>query len=157
MRYLCKKTVLLKTILICASVVIGCKPAVNPEKEAQQVQSVRDSVFTAISNSDSASLSSQLSTDFVLIHSNGQLSNNEKLWNMIKRLKGMGMKLDFVFEDVSTQIEGTVAWMTYRYREVITSESKNDTLQYIESSVFRRQQDTWKMVLAHYSLLAQVQ
>ncbi len=154
MRCLCKNVVLLRTILICVSVVIGCTPAANPENEAQQVQSVRDNVFRAISDSDSASLSSQLSSDFILISSNGQLSNPEKLWNMVKGLKGMGMKLDFAFEDISTQVEGAVAWMTYRYREVITSESKNDTLHFIESSVFRRQQDKWRMVLAHYSNLA---
>ena len=78
----------------------------------------------------------------------------EKLWSIVKGLKGLGKKLEFALEDVSSEVDGAVAWMTCRYREEITSESKNDTLHFIESSVFRRQQDKWRMVLAHYSNLA---
>jgi len=139
-------------IFICLSiVVIGCKPTANPENETQEVQAVRDQVFTAISNSDSVSLSSLFTADFALISSNGQMLNRESLWNMLKGLKDKGMRLEFTFQDDVVKIEGPVAWMTYSYREIITTQEHSDTLYYVESSVFRKQQGAWKMALAHYS------
>ncbi len=134
----------------CLGIVAGCRPAADPEGQLRDVRAARDQLYKAFSAYDSAALFGSYAEGGGWVGAWG-LRPLEDGWALAKRLRDSGVSIEATFQDEDIGLEGPVGWMTYRVREILTSESTTDTADWIESAVFVRQRGTWKMTLLHSS------
>jgi hypothetical protein len=73
----------------------------------------------------------------------------------VAALKHDGLSITYRFDDDSIHVAGTIAWMTYRNRGILSGDRGADTLHWIESAVLRREGNSWRMVLLHSTRVRQ--
>lgn len=120
--------------------------------EARHVRGVRDRFFAAISDYDSAAIRALSAADYVLVE-DGAIWNLDSLNNAVMGLKNESLRIAYTFDDDSVRVEGPLAWMTYRNRGILSSERGADTLDWVESALFRKHAGAWRLVLLHSTRL----
>lgn len=126
------------------------------QKEESELMLSHENAFRSILELDSLLYFESLTEDFKLIRSNGQEVDLMQLWEMAHK---MHRNNEGVFEITSTRINGNVAWMTYRYRFQSLEDEGSEPIRYvdslsnyrwIETSIFVKVDNQWKMTLSQY-------
>lgn len=119
--------------------------------EARQLYRVRRDFFNAIAASDYQGIRAQCAADFQLLE-DGEVMTAEDLINLIKS-RADRPKIVYSFEDIRTKIEGSIAWISYRNRAVVSRNEKTSNVEWLESAVFEKNQGKWKLVLLHSTVV----
>ena len=69
----------------------------------------------------------------------------------------MNTAVDFkrtnTFEFIRTETDKNIAWVTYRLSSAITKDSKQITIQWLETIVLERQNKQWKVKHLHSTVI----
>jgi hypothetical protein len=125
----------------------GCQQKENTQNELAKVEKVFQSYFDGISKFDYETMRQACSRDYLLFE-DGTVWTVEDHINFLKSLEGKG-SIKYKFTDVKKNIDGSVAWITHRNIGDAIIDSNQVHFEWIESAVFHRQNDEWKMVLLH--------
>jgi ketosteroid isomerase-like protein len=138
----------------------GCSGAQAPAASGAPSIDPPDSVhvvltrwYDAFATFDSAGVASALADDFLLVEDTTLVSADALLTNLM-RAKGKGHQTA-ALRDFHTVMEASVAWTTFRnHEEWIPSDgSKGETVDFIETVVFRKQEGAWRIARYHATRL----
>ena len=119
----------------------------------QTVQQTIIKMFDALSNRDSISLKNYSTADITL-YEYGQVWNIDTL---ILKAITLNQSADFKrtnsFEFINTNVDKTMAWVTYRLQSVITKDGKLATVQWLETVVLVKVKKQWKVKHLHSTLI----
>ncbi|MBK8547782.1 MAG: nuclear transport factor 2 family protein [Saprospiraceae bacterium] len=122
-------------------------------KDQLQVQQAVVKIFEALSNRDSVSLKAHCTSDITL-YEYGQVWNMDTL---IHKAITTNTAVDFArtntFEFLSTKTNKKTAWVTYKLRSSITKDSKQTTIQWLETVVLTKQKKQWKVKHLHSTVI----
>lgn len=118
-----------------------------------EVQHVVVKMFEALSNRDSVLLIAYCSADITLFEY-GQIWNIDSLINKAIILNtAVDFKRTNTFEFISTEIENDMAWVCYRLTSIITKDSKQTSVQWLETAVLAKKKNQWKVRHLHSTLI----
>ena len=142
------------TILIIAvSITVFVQGQQRFSKEQKELQQTVVNMFEALSNRDSMALKSYCLPD-VTFYEYGQIWNIDTL---IRKAITMNQSADFkrinTFDFISVETDKTKAWLTYRLSSVITKDSKETVIQWLETVVLAIQEKQWKVKHLHSTLI----
>jgi ketosteroid isomerase-like protein len=122
-------------------------------KGQREVQQAVVKMFEALSNRDSVSLKAHCTTDITL-YEYGQIWSIDTL---INKAITMNTAADFkrtnTFEFISTEKDKKIAWVTYWLTSVITKDSKQTTVQWLETVLVAKQRKHWKVKHLHSTMI----
>jgi ketosteroid isomerase-like protein len=122
-------------------------------KEQQEVQQTVEKMFEALSKRDSVSLKTHCTTD-ISLYEYGQVWNMDTLINKaITMNTAADFKRSNTFEFISTETDKNTAWVTYRLSSVITKDSKQIMIQWLETVFLNKQKKQWKVKHLHSTLI----
>ena len=142
------------TILIIAvSITVFVQGQQRFSKEQKELQQTVVNMFEALSNRDSMALKSYCFSD-VTFYEYGQIWNIDTL---IRKAITMNQSADFkrinTFDFINVETDKTKAWLTYRLSSVITKDSKETVIQWLETVVLAIQEKQWKVKHLHSTLI----
>ena len=142
------------TILIIAfSITVFAQGQQRFSKEKKELQQTVVNMFEALSNRDSMALKSYCFSD-VTFYEYGQIWNIDTL---IRKAITMNQSADFkrinTFDFINVETDKTKAWLTYRLSSVITKDSKETVMQWLETVVLAIQEKQWKVKHLHSTLI----
>ncbi len=128
--------------------------AQEPLTASQQiVQQTVVKLFDALSNRDSVGLKASCTADITL-HEYGQVWNIDTL---ILKAITLNTATDFkrtnTFDFINTNVDKTMALVTYRLQSAITKDGKQVTVQWLESVVLVKTKKQWKVKHLHSTLI----
>ncbi len=123
----------------------------DPVREKPKVEQALHRFFNAIANYDYQGLRNACTADYQLIE-DGSLWTVDTLIEAIKPMEGK-VKIIYAFENINARIEGSIAWLTYKNKAVLTSKDGEENLEWAESAVFQKENNVWKMALLHSTRL----
>ena len=126
---------------------IGCQPKEEPQLELEKVDKVFRSYFDAISNFDYQAMRNACSSDYILLEDGIYWSVEDHI-NFLKPFEGKA-SITYNFYDVKQSIDGPVAWRTHRNVADATIDGKPMNFEWLESAVFHRQNNEWKLAVLH--------
>ena len=145
-----KKILLILIGFSMSSALIAQKTLTTSE---QAVQQTVIKMFDALSNRDSVSLKAHCTADITL-HEYGQVWNMDTL---ILKAIILNQSADFKrtnsFDFINTNIDKTMAWVTYRLQSVIIEDGKQVTLLWLETVVLVKAKKQWKVKHLHSTLI----
>ena len=145
------KKIILLIITISLSTFLQAQQLLT--KDQQQVQQAVGKMFEALSKRDSVSLKAYCTTDITL-HEYGQIWNIDTLINeAIIMNTAVDFKRTNTFEFIRTETNKNIAWVTYRLSSAITEDSKQITIQWLETVVLERQNKQWKVKHLHSTVI----
>ena len=125
----------------------GCQQKEDTQNELAKVDKVFQSYFDGISKFDYQAMRQTCSADYQLFE-DGTVWTIEDHINFLKSLEGKGT-IKYKFIDVKRNIDGPVAWITHRNIGDAIINDNPVHFEWIESAVFHRNNNEWKMVLLH--------
>jgi len=145
-----KKITLLLAVFLFSTALMAQRPLTPPEQEVQQTVV---KLFEALSNRDSLSLKNYSTADITL-YEYGQVWNIDTL---ILRTITLNQSADFKrtnsFDFINTNVNKTMAWVTYQLQSVITKDGKLATVQWLETVVLVKAKKQWKVKHLHSTLI----
>ncbi|MEO5943565.1 MAG: nuclear transport factor 2 family protein [Ferruginibacter sp.] len=122
-------------------------------KEQKKLQQTVVNMFEALSNRDSIALKSFCIPD-VTFYEYGQIWNIDTL---IRKAITMNQSTDFkrtnTFDFINVETGQTKAWLTYRLSSVITRDSGETLIQWLETVCLVIQDRQWKVKHLHSTLI----
>ena len=116
--------------------------------EKAEVQQVITRFFDALSVTNIPQMKAEVSDDFMLLE-NGEIWTIDTLANKISRPKPEGYLRQNSFDFVSTKIDKNRAWVYFKNKAEITSKTRNVTIKWLESVIFRKEKGRWRMEFMH--------
>jgi hypothetical protein len=116
--------------------------------EKAEVQQVITRFFDALSVANIPLMKAEVSDDFILLE-NGEIWTIDTLANKISRPKPEGYLRQNSFDFVSTKIDKNRAWIYFKNKAEITSKTRNVTIKWLESVIFRKEKGRWRMEFMH--------
>lgn len=113
-----------------------------------EVQQVITRFFDALSVANIPLMKAEVSDDFILLE-NGEIWTIDTLANKISRPKPEGYLRQNSFDFVSTKIDKNRAWVYFKNKAEITSKTRNLTIKWLESVIFRKEKGRWRMEFMH--------
>ena len=104
--------------------------------------------FDGISEIDADKLKAYATNDFILLE-DGQLWNMDTLITKISARKNSGIKRVNKFQFIKTEQNGNIAWVSYHNIAYFSLNEKQQTVEWLESAVLRRENGRWKIKLLH--------
>jgi len=149
-----KKLLMILSLVILLCFTFSCQqaeevaqePAVDVEAEKQNVEKVIYDFFDAAFAHNYQGIRDLCTDDFILFES-GQVMNVEDFINFITSFEGS--TTTYKFEDIKTNIEGSVAWMSLRNKAVMTMGEQVINFDWLESAVLKKQKGIWKLAFYH--------
>ena len=122
-------------------------------KKQQAVQQTVIKMFNSLSNRDSISLK-EYCTDDITLYEYGQVWNIDTLiLKAITQNQAADFKRTNTFDFINTRADKTTAWVTYRLHSAITRDSKQATVQWLETVVLVKEKKQWKVKHLHSTLI----
>ena len=122
-------------------------------KSDQAVQQTVIKLFDALSNRDSFSLKAHCTADITL-YEYGQVWNIDTL---ILKAIALNQSADFkrinTFDFINTTVDKNMALVNYRLQSAITKDSKQATVQWLETVVLAKVKKQWKVKHLHSTLI----
>lgn len=134
-------------LFILLLILTGCQLKEDTRAELSKVDKVFQSYFDGITKFDYQAMR-QACTENYLLFEDGTVWTVEDHINFLKPLEGKA-SITYSFQDVKRDIEGSVAWITHRNIADATMNGKPVHFEWLESAVFKRHNDDWKMALLH--------
>ncbi len=145
------KKIALLIILISVSILLQAQQLLT--KDQQEVQKTIVELFEALSNRDSVSLKTY-STPDISLYEYGQVWNIDTLINKAITLnKVADFKRTNTFDFINTTTDKTTAWVTYRLSSVMTRDSKQTTVNWLETVILAKEKKRWKVKHLHSTLI----
>jgi ketosteroid isomerase-like protein len=145
-----KKIITLLPAILC---IIPLRAQLTKTNNQHAVQQTIVKLFDALSNRDSVSLKAQC-TDDITLYEYGQVWNIDTLiLKAITQNQAANFKRVNSFDFINTTIDKTMAWVTYHLQSVITKDSKQVTVQWLETVVLVKEKKHWKIKHLHSTLL----
>ncbi len=116
--------------------------------EKAEVQQVITRFFDALSVTNITQMKAEVSDDFILLE-NGEIWTIDTLANKISRPKPEGYLRQNSFDFLSTKIDKNRAYVYYKNKAEITSKTRNMTIKWLESVIFRKEKGRWRMEFMH--------
>ena len=116
--------------------------------EQAEVQQVITRFFDALSIANIPQMKAEVSDGFILLE-NGEIWTIDTLANKISRPKPEGYLRQNSFDFVSTKIDKNRAWVYFKNKAEITSKTRNVTIKWLESVIFRKEKGRWRMEFMH--------
>ena len=116
--------------------------------EKAEVQQVITRFFDALSVANIPQMKAEVSEDFILLE-NGEIWTIDTLANKISRPKPEGYLRQNSFDFLSTKIEKNRAYVYYKNKAEISSKTRNTTIKWLESVIFRKEKGRWRMEFMH--------
>jgi uncharacterized protein YggL (DUF469 family) len=116
--------------------------------EKAEVQKVITRFFDALSVANIPLMKAEVSDDFILLE-NGEIWTIDTLANKISRPKPEGYLRQNSFDFISTKIDKNRAWVYFKNKAEITSKTRNMTIKWLESVIFRKEKGRWRMEFMH--------
>lgn len=137
-----------------AAGVLACRPAEPPpagagaQAEVAAVKQVLDDWYTAIERHDAAGIERPLTETFVIFEDTTRYGRAELLKGITEGFAA-GVQTS-ARSQLETTVRGDVAWSSFRNHEVFTpTNGTPETLDFIETVVFVRDDGRWKMDRYH--------
>ena len=119
----------------------------------QEVQQTVIKMFDALSNRDSVSLKVYCTTDITL-YEYGQVWNIDTLiMKAITQNQSADFKRTNTFDFINTTTDKNTAWITYHLNSAIDRDSKQATIQWLETVVLVKERKQWKVKHLHSTLI----
>lgn len=144
-----------KSIFLTIAILFAAQLQGQPllSEEQQEIQQTVVNLFEALSNRDSVSLKAHCTTDITLFEY-GQIWTLDTLINKaITKNTDPDFKRTNSFEFISTEKDINTAWVTYRLTSVIFKNSKQTTVQWLETVVLANERKQWKVKHLHSTLI----
>ncbi len=116
--------------------------------EKAEVQQVITRFFDALSVANIPLMKAEVSDDFILLE-NGEIWTIDTLANKISRPKPEGYLRQNSFDFIETKIDKNRAWVYFKNKAEITSKTRNMTIKWLESVIFRKEKGRWRMEFMH--------
>ena len=116
--------------------------------EKAEVQQVITRFFDALSVANIPLMKAEVSDDFILLE-NGEIWTIDTLANKISRPKPEGYLRQNSFDFIETKIDKNRAWIYFKNKAEITSKTRNLTIKWLESVIFRKEKGRWRMEFMH--------
>ena len=116
--------------------------------EKAEVQQVITRFFDALSVTNIPLMKAEVSDDFMLLE-NGEIWTIDTLANKISRPKPEGYLRQNSFDFLSTKIDRNRAYVYYKNKAEISSKTRNATIKWLESVIFRKEKGRWRMEFMH--------
>jgi hypothetical protein len=116
--------------------------------EKAEVQKVITRFFDALSVANIPLMKAEVSDDFILLE-NGEIWTIDTLANKISRPKPEGYLRQNSFDFIETKIDKNRAWIYFKNKAEITSKTRNVTIKWLESVIFRKEKGRWRMEFMH--------
>jgi hypothetical protein len=146
-----------KILLVLLSIAIyGLCPAQSKEEgQKKAVEQTVIDLFESLSDKDSVSLKA-LTTPDILLFEYGKVWTLDTLLRLAYRNeRAKDFKRINTINFISTSIEKSTAWSTYRNKAEITSNGKQRVIEWIETVVLIRRNKKWRIKLLHSSVVKQ--
>lgn len=143
----------LTTLLIAFSFASFVKAQQQFSKEQLEVQQVVVNMFQALSNRDSFALKLYCFPG-VTFYEYGQVWGIDTLISKaIKNNRATDFKRTNTFDFINIEIDKAQAWLTYRLTSVIVKDSKEVSMEWLETVVIAIHDKHWKLKHLHSTLL----
>ena len=116
--------------------------------EKAEVQQVITRFFDALSVTNIPLMKAEVSDDFILLE-NGEIWTIDTLANKISKPKPEGYLRQNSFDFIETKIDKNRAWVYFKNKAEITSKTRNLTIKWLESVIFRKEKGRWRMEFMH--------
>jgi len=118
------------------------------QKEKDSIEASISKFFDGLSEIDAKKLKAYTTDDFILLE-NGQLWNIDTLINKMSTPKNAGIKRINKFQFIKTEQNGDIAWVSYHNTAEFSLNEKQQTINWLESAVLRKENGRWKIKLLH--------
>ncbi len=133
-------------ITILLSVMVHAQHVTGEERAVQQ--SI-EKMFTALTNADTIALKLYCTGD-VKFYEYGQIWTIDTLIQKVMQTKSItDFKRTNSFTFVNTTINKKSAWVTYYLESIITSNGKQEIINWQETVVLKREKRQWKIDVLH--------
>lgn len=147
----------MKTIprwLVACTLLVGCGPGApaapdrTPIDPPATVEAVLTRWYDAIQRHDSAGIASPLLPEFFIFEDTTVISGSALVKELVEGAAAGSQTT--ALSGFRTVVTDSVAWTSFRNREVWTpTQGKPDTLDFLESVVFRKRSGQWLMERYH--------
>ena len=149
-----KKLFVILPLVFLFCFLVGCQqgeedaaePVVDIAAEKQAAEKVIYDFFEAAFAFNYQGIRDVCTADFLLFES-GQVMNMEDFINFITGMEGSTWTNKY--EDVKTNVEGNVAWVTLRNKAEMTAGEQVMNFDWLESAVLKKQEGVWKIEFYH--------
>ncbi len=122
-------------------------------KEEYAVHQSIETLFTALTNADTAALKTFV-TPSVRFYEYGQIWTIDTLIQKVMQSKSIpDFKRTNSFEFVSTRISKKTAWVTYYLQSIFTRNGKVETIKWMETVILLKEKGQWKINVLHSTRL----
>ena len=141
-------------LLITASLATFLQAQQLLTKDQQEAQQTVVKMFEALSKRDSVNLKAHCTADITL-YEYGQVWNIDTLTHKaITKNTDPDFNRTNTFEFINTETDTHTAWVTYRLKSTITKDSKQTTIQWLETVFLEKQKNQWKVKHLHSTLIS---
>ena len=143
----------IKLFLITVSITTLLQAQTQLTESRQAVEQTVIKMFDALSNRDSVSLK-QYCADDIALYEYGQVWNIDTLINKAIRLNtSSDFKRTNTLDFITTTVNKNTAWATYYLNSEITKDTKQVSIQWLETVVLVKEKKSWKIKVLHSSLI----
>ncbi len=145
------KKIALLLIAFSISALLYSQESLTQKQKTVQHAVVR--LFDALSNRDSVSLKASCTADITL-YEYGQIWNIDTLiLKAITQNQSADFKRTSSFDFINTTVDKTMAWVTYRLQSAINMDTKQVTVQWLETVVLVKEKKQWRVKHMHSTLI----
>ncbi len=144
----------MKTRFLFPVLIMACRPATIPPAapdglaEKAAVEAVLRQWYVAINTHDSAGVAAPLLPTFFIFEDTTRIDRNGLIQGIVSGFNTGSQTADM--SSFHTEVRGNVAWTSFRNDEVWTpTTGKPDSLHFLESVVFEKQNGRWMMERYH--------
>jgi ketosteroid isomerase-like protein len=118
------------------------------QKEKDSIEASISKFFDGLSERDTNKLKAYTTDDFILLE-NGHLWNMDTLVHKMSAPKNAGIKRINKFQFIKTEQNGNIAWTSYHNTADFSLNEKQQTVNWLESAVLKKENGRWKIKLLH--------
>ncbi|WP_437600887.1 nuclear transport factor 2 family protein [Sorangium sp. So ce590] len=131
--------------LALAGTLSACQP--NRPDSPEELKAVIEAYFDCISRKDFARMRALTTPDFILFE-NGKVIDHDGLIDIIK--KSPIVKADYSFDNFKINVDNNSGTAVYfNHGEFVTNDSSQLTRDWLESAIFKKVGNEWKLHFAH--------
>ncbi len=146
-----------KSVLFILSLILaglsGCANSADPIAEGEAARQAVVRLFDALAHIDADAMQETMAEDFRLVEA-GEVHTRDEAIAMISSLEGKMAERANTFDFIHTQVEGSLAWTTYRNgAHIMMTDGNVRDVKWLESALLRKSDGVWRVVLLHSTRL----
>jgi hypothetical protein len=121
--------------------------------ENTRLRDARDAFYSAISHYDHNAIRAAVVAGYVSAD-RGRFFNVDSLIADVTLLEAESLSAEFAFVDSASHVDPPMGWIVYRSRRVLAGPRYTDTTYAVESAVFKREGNGWRLAMLHRTPVA---